>query len=166
MGRIETRLAELGIELPPAARSVGNYVPYTRAGNLVISVQGPLWGDELRFQGRLGREFTLADGQAAARLVMLNLIAQVKSACGGDLDRLRQCLRLGGFVNSTAEFDQHTLVMNAASDLMISIFGERGRHARFVVGCSSLPFDLAVEIEGIFEIDPPATGGDRGAAPT
>lgn len=158
MGRIETRLAELGIELPPAARSVGNYLPYTRAGNIVVSVQGPLWGDELRFQGRLGREFTLEDGQAAARLVMLNLIAQVKSACGGDLDRLRQCLRLGGFVNSTADFNQQTLVMNAASDLVISIFGECGRHARFVVGCSSLPFDLAVEIEGIFEIEPPATG--------
>lgn len=153
MGKIEARLRELGIELPPIARSVGNYLPYTRAGNFVISVQGPLWGDELRFQGRLGREFTLEQGQEAARLVALNLVAQAKSACSGDLDRVRQWLRLGGFVNSTEDFNQQTLVMNAASDLLISIFGDRGRHARFVVGCSNLPFDLAVEIEGMFEID-------------
>ena len=153
MGNIEARLQELGLELPPLAKSVGNYLPYTRAGNIVISVQGPLWGDELRFQGRLGCEFGLEQGQAAARLVMLNLIAQVKEACGGELDRMRQCMRLGGFVNSTQDFNQQTLVMNAASDLLISIFGDRGRHARFVVGCSNLPFDLAVEIEGIFEVE-------------
>jgi enamine deaminase RidA (YjgF/YER057c/UK114 family) len=153
MGKIAARLRELGIELPPAARSVGNYLPFTRAGSIVFSVQGPLWGDELRFQGRLGREFTLEQGQQAARLVALNLVAQANSACGGDLDRVRQWLRLGGFVNSTDDFNQQTLVMNAASDLLISIFGDRGRHARFVVGCSNLPFDLAVEIEGIFEIE-------------
>jgi enamine deaminase RidA (YjgF/YER057c/UK114 family) len=153
MGKIAARLRELGIELPPTARSVGNYLPFTRAGSVVFSVQGPLWGDELRFQGRLGREFTLEQGQQAARLVALNLVAQANSACGGDLDRVRQWLRLGGFVNSTDDFNQQTLVMNAASDLLISIFGDRGRHARFVVGCSNLPFDLAVEIEGIFEIE-------------
>ena len=152
MSVIDKRLEELGITLPPPARSVGHYVPYTRAGNIVISVQGPLWGDELRYQGRLGETFTLEDGQEAARLVMLNLLCQVREACGGDLDRMRQCMRLGGFVNSTPDFNQQTLIMNAASDLLIEIFGDRGRHARFVVGCSSLPFDLAVEIEGIFEI--------------
>jgi enamine deaminase RidA (YjgF/YER057c/UK114 family) len=103
----------------------------------------------------LGEHFTLEQGQEAARLVLLNLLAQVKVACDGDLDRLRRCLRLGGFVNSTADFNQQTLVMNAASDLLIEIFGERGRHARFVVGCSNLPFDLAIEIEGIFEIGKP-----------
>jgi|SRR5688572_6714274 enamine deaminase RidA (YjgF/YER057c/UK114 family) len=153
MGKMEARLSELGIELPPAARSVGNYLPYTRSGNLLFSVQGPLWGDELRFQGRLGEDFDLEQGRQAARLVLLNLLSQVKLACGGELDRLRQCLRLGGFVNSTPQFNEQTLVMNAASDLLIAIMGERGRHARFVVGCSSLPFDLAVEIEGIFEIE-------------
>jgi enamine deaminase RidA (YjgF/YER057c/UK114 family) len=153
MGKIEERLADLSIELPPPARSVGNYLPYTRSGNLLFSVQGPLWGDELRYQGRLGEQFTLDQGREAARLVMLNLLVQVKHACGGDLDRLRQCLRLGGFVNSAPQFNQQTPVMNAASDLLIAIMGERGRHARFVVGCSSLPFDLAVEIEGIFEIE-------------
>ena len=153
MGRIEARLKELGITLPPVARSVGNYVPFTRAGNIMISVQGPLHGDELRYQGRLGRDFTLEQGQEAARLVMLNLIAQVKIACGGDLDRMRQCMRLGGFVNAVPEFNQHTLVMNGASDLLISIFGERGRHARFVAGASNNPYDLAIEIEGIFELE-------------
>jgi enamine deaminase RidA (YjgF/YER057c/UK114 family) len=153
MGQIEQRLGELGIALPPAARSVGNYLPYTRSGNLLFSVQGPLWGDELRFQGRLGEALALEQGREAARLVLLNLLVQVKQACGGDLDRLQQCLRLGGFVNSAPHFNEQTLVMNAASDLLIAILGERGRHARFVVGCSSLPFDLAVEIEGIFEIE-------------
>lgn len=153
MGRIDSRLAELGLNLPPAARSVGNYVPFTRSGSIVISVQGPLWGDELRYRGRLGRELTLEQGQEAARLVLLNLIVQVRIACDGNLDRMRQCLRLGGFVNATPEFNQHTLVMNGASDLLISIFGDKGRHARFVTGASNNPFDLAIEIEGIFEIE-------------
>jgi enamine deaminase RidA (YjgF/YER057c/UK114 family) len=153
MSGLEQRLRELGLELPPGARSVGNYLPYVRSGNLVISVQGPLWGDELRFQGRLGRDFTLEQGQDAARLVMLNLLVQLRAACDGDLDRVRRCVRLGGFVNSTPDFNQQTLVMNGASDLIIAILGERGRHARFVVGCSSLPFDLAVEIEGMFEVE-------------
>lgn len=153
MNSTEVRLRELGLVLPPASRAVGNYVPYKRSGNLVICVQGPLWGDELRFQGRLGQHLSLQQGQEAAKLVLLNLVAQLKIACDGNLDRVRQCLRLGGFVNSTPEFNQHTLVMNAASDLLIAILGERGRHARFVAGCSSLPYDLAVEIEGIFEIE-------------
>jgi enamine deaminase RidA (YjgF/YER057c/UK114 family) len=153
MSSVEQRLAKLGLKLPPPARSVGNYLPYVRSGNLFISVQGPLWGDELRFQGRLGRELTLEQGQEAARLVMLNLLVQLRDACEGDFGRVRRCLRLGGFVNATPAFNQQTLVMNGASDLLIAVLGERGRHARFVVGCSSLPFDLAVEIEGMFEIE-------------
>lgn len=152
MSRIERRLAEMGLELPPLARSVGNYVGFTRMGNLVVSVQGPLWGDDLRHQGRLGEDLTLEQGQEAARQVMLNLLAQVKAACEGDLDRFRQCLRLGGFVNSAPAFNQQTLVMNGASDLLIALLGDEGRHARFVVGCSNLPYDLSVEIEGMFEI--------------
>jgi enamine deaminase RidA (YjgF/YER057c/UK114 family) len=153
MNSVEQRLRDLGLELPPSARSVGNYLPYVRSGNLVISVQGPLWGDELRFQGRLCSDFTLEQGQAPPRLAMLNLLVQLRDACDGDFDRVRRCVRLGGFVNSTAKFNQQTLVMNGASDLIIAVLGERGRHARFVVGCSNLPFDLAVEIEGIFEVD-------------
>jgi enamine deaminase RidA (YjgF/YER057c/UK114 family) len=154
MSEIEARLQTLGMVLPPLARTVGNYLPFKQAGTLFICVQGPLWGDDLRYQGRLGREFSLEQGQEAARLALLNVIAQLQMACGGDLGRARQCLRLGGFVNSTPEFNQHTLVMNAASDLLIAILEERGRHARFVVGCSSLPYDLAIEIEGMFEIEP------------
>src|SRR5262249_17521793 len=153
MNSVERRLAELGLTLPPSPRSVGNYLPYVRTGNLFISVQGPLWGAELRFQGKLRRAFTPEQGQEAARLVMLNLLVQLRQACNGDFGRVRRCLRLGGFVNSTPEFNQQTLVMNGASDLLIDLLGERGRHARFVVGCSSLPFDLAVEIEAMFEID-------------
>jgi enamine deaminase RidA (YjgF/YER057c/UK114 family) len=149
---IERSIAALGLTLPPPARSVGNYVPYTRMGGLVVSCQGPLWGDELRFQGKVGRELTLNQAQDAARLVLLNLLVQVKAAAGGDLSRFRQCLKLTGFVNSTDTFNQQTLVMNAASDLLVAIFGERGRHARVVAGCNSLPYDLAVEIEGMFEI--------------
>jgi enamine deaminase RidA (YjgF/YER057c/UK114 family) len=152
MSTVEERLATLGLALPPPARAVGNYVPYVKSGNLFISVQGPLWGDELRFQGRLGRELTLVQGQDAARLVMLNLLVQLREACNGDFDRVRRCLRLGGFVNSTPEFNQQTLVMNGASDLLIAVLGERGRHARFVVGCSNLPYDLAIEIEAMFDV--------------
>jgi enamine deaminase RidA (YjgF/YER057c/UK114 family) len=149
---IEARIAALGLTLPPPARSVGNYVPYTRMGGLVVSCQGPLWGDDLRFQGKVGRDLGLEQAQGAARLVLLNLLVQVKAAAGGDLSRFRQCLKLTGFVNSTEAFNQQTLVMNGASDLLIAIFGERGRHARVVAGCNSLPYDLAIEIEGMFEI--------------
>lgn len=153
MSQIEARLAAHGLELPPPARSVGNYVGFTRMGHLMVSVQGPLWGDELRHQGRLGVDLSLEQGQEAARLVMLNLLAQVKIACEGDLNQLRQCLRLGGFVNSAPHFNRQTEVMNGASDLLHAVMGEqRGRHARFVVGCSNLPYDLSVEIEGMFEI--------------
>jgi len=153
MSQIDARLAAMRLELPPPARSVGHYVGYTRMGHLMVSVQGPLWGDELRFQGRLGADLTLEQGREAARLVMLNLLTQVKLACEGDFNRLRQCLRLGGFVNSTPDFNQQTLVMNGASELLLAMLGEQeGRHARFVVGCSNLPYDLSVEIEGMFEI--------------
>ena len=148
----EQRLAELGLTLPPPARAVGNYLSHVRSGSLFISVQGPLWGDELRFQGRLGRDLTLEQGQDAARLVMLNLLVQLRTACHGDFARVRRCLRLGGFVNCTPEFNRQTLVMNGASDLLVAVLGERGRHARFVVGCSNLPYDLAIEIEAMFEI--------------
>ena len=149
---IEVRLRELDIELPPPARAVGKYVSCVRTGNLVWSVQGPLRGDELAFQGRLGEDYTLEQGQAAARQVLLNILTQVRGACDGDLNRVVRCVRLGGFVNSTPDFVDHTGVMNGASDLLVEIFGERGRHTRFAVGCSSLPYRLSVEIEGIFEV--------------
>jgi len=153
-GTIEARLAALGIELPQPAAPVANYVPFTIAGNLVV-VSGQLcqWQGELRFIGKLGAGVTIAEGQAAARLCALNILAQLRVACGGDLDRVRRVLRLGGFVNCTPDFTDMPLVVNGASDLMVEVFGDIGRHARAAVGVSSLPAGVAAEVEAIFEIN-------------
>jgi enamine deaminase RidA (YjgF/YER057c/UK114 family) len=152
-GRIEARLKELGIELPQQQAPWANYVPYTISGNLVfISGQICQWNGERRFIGKLGGEIGIADGQAAARLCALNILAQLRVACGGGLDRMRRCLRLGGFVNCTPDFTEMPQVINGASDLIVEVFGDRGRHARLAVGASSLPGGLAVEIEATFEI--------------
>jgi len=152
-GKIDARLIELGIDLPEAAAPAANYVPYVITGNLVfISGQITLWNGDLMYKGRLGENLSLDDGLAAARLCGLNLIAQLKAACGGDLDRVSGCVRLGGFVNCTPDFTDHPKVINGASDLMAKVFGEAGKHARAAVGCSSLPLGVAVEVEGVFEI--------------
>ncbi len=153
-GTIEARLGELNIELPQAAAPAANYVPYVIAGNLVfVAGQVPFWNGELTYLGKVGREFSLEEGQAAARRVGLNIIAQVKAACGGDLDRVVRCVKLGGFVNCPADFAQQPAVINGASDLMVAVFGDRGRHARFAVGANILPMNVAVEIDAVFEID-------------
>ncbi len=152
-GKIDARLKELGIELPEAAVPAANYVPFVVTGNTVfISGQVPFENGELKFIGKLDRDFTIEEGQACARLVCLNILAQLKTACGGDLDRVVQCVKLGGFVNSPPDFDQQPAVVNGASDLMVEVFGDAGRHARFAVGAPALPFDVAVEIDAIFEI--------------
>jgi enamine deaminase RidA (YjgF/YER057c/UK114 family) len=152
-GRIEARLKEFGIELPQPSAPVANYVPYTVSGNLVV-VSGQLcvWNGERRFVGKLGAGIGIADGQQAARLCALNVLAHLRAACGGDLDRVRRCLRLGGFVNCTPDFTEMPQVVNGASDLMVELFGDIGRHARAAVGVSSLPGGVAVEVEAIFEI--------------
>jgi enamine deaminase RidA (YjgF/YER057c/UK114 family) len=151
--RIEARLKELGIELPQPAAPVANYVPYTISGNLVfISGQICQWNSELRFVGKLGAEITIADGRAAARLCALNIIAHLRVAAGGDLDRVRRILRVGGFVNCTPEFTEMPQVVNGASDLMVEVFGDIGRHARAAVGMNSLPGGVAVEVEATVEI--------------
>lgn len=153
MGRIDDRLRELGIELPNAAAPAANYVPWARVGTLVfIAGQIPSWNGERRFLGKVGRDYTVEQARDAARLVGVNVLAQVRAACDGDLDRVARCVRLGGFVNCTPEFTDHPMVMNAASELMISVFGDAGRHTRTAVGAPSLPFDVAVEIDAIFEI--------------
>ena len=153
-GHIEARLTELGIELPTAAAPVANYVPYVITGNLVfVSGQVPLAGGELQLPGRVGEDVSAEDGQNAARICALNLLAQVKAALDGDLDRVARVVRLGGFVNSAAGFTGQPQVINAASDLMVEVFGDKGRHARAAVGCPALPLGAAVEIDGIFEID-------------
>ena len=152
-GTIDARLRQLGIELPEPASPVANYVPFAVSGNLVfIAGQLCLWNGERRFPGKLGAEIAIPDGQQAARLCALNILAHLRVACGGDLDRVRRCLRLGGFVNCTPDFTDMPQVVNGASDLMVEVFGDKGRHARAAVGVSSLPAGVAVEVEGTFEI--------------
>ena len=153
---IDSRLDELGIELPNAAAPAGAYVPFVKSGNLVfVAGQITLWNGELRYRGRLGDDMSVNDGYAAARLCGLNLIAQVREACGGNLDRVTRVVRLGGFVQSTADFADQPKVINGASDLMVEIFSDAGRHARAAVGTISLPLGVSVEVDGIFEISPP-----------
>jgi enamine deaminase RidA (YjgF/YER057c/UK114 family) len=154
-GRIEARLAELGLELPRPGRPAGTYVPYVVTGSLVfVSGQVPLALEGIAYRGKLGRDLSPEEGQAAARLCAVNLLAQLREACGGDLDRVRRCVKIGGFVNCTDDFQAHPAVLDGASDFLVEVFGEAGRHARFAVGAPSLPFDSAVEIDGIFEVAP------------
>jgi len=152
-GRIEARLKELGIELPKAGEVAGNYVPFVRSGDLLfIAGQLPVWMGERRFPGKLGREISIEQGQQAARLCGLNIFAHLRNAVNGDLDRVVRCVRLGGFVNSTEDFSEQPQVVNGCSNLMVEILGDQGRHARTAVGVNVLPFNLAVEVDGIFEV--------------
>lgn len=152
-GQIEARLKTLGLELPKAAAPAAAYVPYTKSGStLYISGQIPVWNGEMRHIGKLGHGLGIEDGQAAAKVCALNILAQAKAACDGDLDRIAQCLKLGGFVSCTPDFTDHPKVINGASELMLSVFGDAGRHARFAVGAPSLPFGVAVEVEAIFAL--------------
>ncbi len=152
-GMIDGRLAELGIDLPQASAPAANYVPYVVSGNNVyISGQVTVSDGELKFIGKLGDGYGVDDGYQAARLCGLNIIAQLKAACGGDLDRVTRCLKLGGFVNSTPDFGDQPKVINGASDLMVDVFQDKGKHARFAVSAASLPFGIAVEVDALFEI--------------
>ena len=152
-GKIDTRLAELTIELPSAMPPVANYVPTVQAGDLIfIAGQICQWNGENRFRGKLGHDFGYEQGQLAARLCGLNLIAQLRHALHGDLDRVARCVRLCGFVNSTPDFTDQPLVVNGCSDLMVEVFGDAGKHARVSVGVNSLPGGAAVEVEGLFQI--------------
>jgi enamine deaminase RidA (YjgF/YER057c/UK114 family) len=152
-GRIDARLKQLNLTLPLPAQAQGAYVPWVRAGSLLfISGQITIGPNGLEYVGALGREFGIEEGKAAARLAALNVIAQARSALDGDLDRVNQVVKVTGFVNAMPAFTQHPEVVNGASDLFTELFGDRGRHARAAVGCSSLPRNVAVEIEAIFEI--------------
>ena len=152
-GSIDARLADLGLELPEPSPPGANYVPFVQTGNLVF-VTGQLsqWNGERRFIGKLGREFDVEEGQQAARLCALNVIAQLRAALDGDLDRVARCVRIAGFVNSMPEFHGQSQVMNGASDVFVEVFGDAGRHARMAIGVSALPYDVAVEVEGTFEV--------------
>jgi len=152
-GKIDARLAELKIELPKAAAPVANYVPTTIIGNtLYVSGQVTVWNGEFKFVGKLGKDFKVEDGQQAARLCGLNIIAQTKAALGGDLDRVKRIAKLGVFVNSTDDFTDQPKVANGVSDLMVEVFGEAGKHARFAVASNVLPLNLAVEVDAVIEI--------------
>jgi enamine deaminase RidA (YjgF/YER057c/UK114 family) len=152
-GTVEGKLQELGVTLKQAPPPVANYVPFVRSGNMLV-VSGQLCFDadgKLAAKGQLGAGVSIADGQKAARACAVNLLAQVKAAIG-DLDKVLRVVRLGGFINSAPGFPDGPKVMNGASDLMVSAFGERGRHARTTVGVAALPADAAAEVEGLFEV--------------
>jgi enamine deaminase RidA (YjgF/YER057c/UK114 family) len=149
----ETRLAALGITLPGAVAPAANYVPARRSGTRVyIAGQVPTADGKDQFVGKLGVDVSIEDGQKAARLCAVNILAQLRAVLGGSLDPVVACVRLGGFVNAAPDFRDHPLVINGASDLMVEVFGEAGRHARASVGCASLPRNVPVEVEAIFEV--------------
>jgi len=153
LDRIEDRLKELGIELPEPSKPGANYVPSVRTGNLIfLTGQLSQWNGERRFIGKLGREFGVHEGQQAARLCALNLVAQLRAALDGDLDRVVRCVRIAGYVNSMPDFVAQSQVINGASDLFVEVFEDAGRHTRMAVGVSALPYDVAVEVEGVFEV--------------
>jgi enamine deaminase RidA (YjgF/YER057c/UK114 family) len=153
-GRIETRLAELGITLPAPMPPIANYVPYVVTRDLVIiSGQVPAIDGKVAITGKLGWGVSLERGKEAARICFINVLGHLKAACNGDLDRVRRVVRLGGFIACSAEFTDQAQVMNGASDLAVAVFGEAGRHARTTIGVPALPADAAVEVEGMFEID-------------
>jgi enamine deaminase RidA (YjgF/YER057c/UK114 family) len=149
---IAQRLADLGVTLPDAAAPAANYVPAVRSGDLLF-VSGQIsQGPDGLVTGKLGAGLSVEEGAAAARLCAISLLAQVKAACDGDIDRLERVVKLTGFVNSTPEFDAQPKVVNGASDFLVEALGEAGRHSRSAVSAASLPFGVAVEIEGIFRI--------------
>ena len=153
-GNIETRLKDLGVVLSDAPPPAANYVPFVISGDLVF-VSGQVSMAEGAFtQGKLGRDMDVEAGAAAARTCAISLLSQVKAACGGDLDRLVRAVKLTGFVNSTADFGEQPKVINGASDFLVEALGDAGRHSRSAVSAASLPFGVAVEIEGIFQIRP------------
>lgn len=151
---LKERLQELGIALPQSAPKPGaNFLPVKKVGNLLyVSGQVPVLDGVDHYVGKLGKNVSLEDGQAAARLCAVNMLAQVDRAVEGDFNRVAGCVRLGGFVNATEEFTDHPKVINGASDLMVAVLGDAGRHTRAAVGCISLPRGVAVELEGIFEL--------------
>ena len=152
MSRTEARLQELGVTLPTPPAPVASYVPFVVAGKLV-HVSGQVSVDASGgIKGKLGDTIEVEEGQAAARLCALNLLAQMKAACDGDLDRVKRVVKLNGFVNVAPDFSPIPQVMNGCSDLMVAVFGDAGRHARAAVGVANLPLNFAVEVDGVFEL--------------
>ena len=150
---VEAKLAEMGLALPDAPAPAANYVPFVITGN-TLYVSGQIAaGPEGPIKGKLGDGMSVEEGAAAAQTCALSLLAQARAACGGDLSRLKRVVKLVGFVNSTADFTDQPKVVNGASDFFVAVLGDKGRHARSAVSAASLPFGVAVEVEGIFEIE-------------
>jgi enamine deaminase RidA (YjgF/YER057c/UK114 family) len=151
-GKVESRLAQLGIELPEPSPAWANYLSYVATGNLVfVSGQLSQLGGE-KYQGKVGTDLSVEDGYRAARICAINLLSHLKVACGGDLDRVVRCVEVGGFVNSASQFYDHPKVLNGASDLFFEVFGDAGRHTRFAVGVAAIPFNFSVEVKAVFEV--------------
>ncbi len=152
-GTVDARLEKLGIVLPANIPPAANYVPWVRSGNLLfIAGQVPTRDGKDLHTGKLGGGVTIEQGQEAARLCAINILSQVRNALDGNLERVVRCVRLTCYVNSTADFGQQPQVANGASDLMVEVFGDAGRHARAAVGNAALPRDVPVEVDAIFEI--------------
>lgn len=152
-GRADARMKELGIELPELSAPSANYVPFIQEDNLVfITGQLSQWNGERRFIGKLGQAFDLDDGREAARLAALNVVSHLRSALDNDLDRVKRCIRLAIYVNSDPDFHGQSQVANGASDLVMEIFGEAGRHIRMAIGVAALPYNVAAEVEGVFSV--------------
>jgi enamine deaminase RidA (YjgF/YER057c/UK114 family) len=151
-GSIDARLKELGIVLPEPPTPQANYVGNVVTGNLIFTAgQIPLRNGKVEFVGKLGKDIAIEQAYEAAKLCAINVLAQVKVALGGDLERVVRCVKLVGFVNSTPEFGDQPKVINGASDLIVAVLGDKGKHARSAVGMANLPFGVATEVEGIFE---------------
>ncbi|GIL01406.1 MAG: hypothetical protein BroJett030_13050 [Alphaproteobacteria bacterium] len=150
---VAERLKEMGVDLPEPARPVASYVGFVRHGDLVfVSGQLPFVGGMVSRTGLLGREVTIDQGAEAARVCAVNLLAQMRIACDGDLERIARCVRLGAFVASTPDFGDQPKVANGASDLIVAALGEKGAHARAAVGVATLPLNACVEVEGLFAV--------------
>jgi len=150
---IENRLKELNIKIDKIPAPAANYLPYIKSGNQIfISGQLPVKNGEIAFKGKVGNEVTIEEAREAAKICAINIIANLKEACDGDLNKVKKCVKLGIFINAIDDFAQHPQIGNGASDLMVDIFAEKGKHSRFAVGVSSLPFNVPVEIDAIFEI--------------
>ena len=153
MSNIEAKLTSLGITLPTPSAPVANYVGFVKSGDQIfVSGQLPSQDGKLQFPGKVGSEVSLEDAKKAARICAINILAQLKVACEGNLERVVRCIKLGIFVNGDANFKDHPAVANGASDLMVEVLGDAGKHARAAVGSGSLPFGVAVEVDAIFEI--------------
>ena len=154
MNQIDEKLNELGIVLPTPMKPVANYVPWVKTGNLVfISGQGAVIDGKVHHAGKLGVDVSVDDGTLSARMTAINILAQLREAADGDLSKVKRIVKLVGFVSCSADFTQQPKVINGASDLMVEVFGDKGRHARSAVGVSSLPMNFSVEIEAIAELE-------------